>query len=380
MKAKKWLRLFFILMIVFYVGVGGIVIYLDPFFHYHAPLSSWSYELSDQRSQNDGITRHFEYDAIITGTSMAENFLTSEFDSLFGTDSVKLPYPGATFKEINDNLEVAFETHDEIRIVLRPLDYSHITEDKDAMRMDMGEYPEYLYDDNPFNDLEYLYNWDVVAYYILPMLEAKLKGEEGSITSFDDYSSSAEDECSKEAALTGISGFGVADEQEQLTEEEVIQIEENMEQNVIALARQHPETTFICFFPPYSAVWWGCLKEDGTLIKQIEAEEIAARMMLEETDNIRVYSFNLHDELIFDLDNYKDAGHYGAHVNSWILSWIEEGEGELTLENLDEYIAEETQLYLEYDYTQLLTEQQEEGTGDSQAADVLEGIHNEAVE
>ena len=93
MKAKTWLRAFLILILAFLVMIGGFVVYLDPFFHYHAPLGGWYYELGEQRSQNDGITRHFSYDAVITGTSMSENFKASEFDALFGTHSVKLPYP-----------------------------------------------------------------------------------------------------------------------------------------------------------------------------------------------------------------------------------------------------------------------------------------------
>ena len=51
--------------------------------------------------------------------------------------------------------------------MLRPLDYSHLAEDKDAMRQDMGEYPTYLYDRNLLNDVKYLYNRDVVFYLSL---------------------------------------------------------------------------------------------------------------------------------------------------------------------------------------------------------------------
>ena len=354
MKAKTWLQAFFILILVFLVLIGGLVVYLDPFFHYHAPRKGWYYELGDQRSQNDGITRHFSYDAIITGTSMSENFKTSEFDALFGTNSVKLPYPGATFREINDNLRVAFETHDGIRYVLRPLDYSHIVEDKDAMREDMGEYPTYLYDRNLLNDVKYLYNQDVLFYYLFPMLEKRLRGEPGGITSFDDYGSSCQDVCSKENALAGVESFGTAGEQASLSEEEIKKLKANMEQNVIGLAKEHPETTFLYFFPPYSAVWWGSLKEEGTLLKQIQAEKLAAQMMLEETDNIEVYSFNEHTEVVFDLDNYKDSGHYGPAVNSMILQWIAKGEGRLTEKKLEDYIQTETEIYLDYDYNQLL--------------------------
>lgn len=356
MTPQKWLRAFLIVIAAFLVLTGGLVAYLDPFFHYHAPLEGWYYELSDQRSQNDGITKHFTYDAVITGTSMAENFRTSEYDALFGTQSVKLPYPGATFKEINDNLKVAFATHDGIRYVLRPLDYSHITEDKDALREDMGEYPSYLYDDNLFNDVKYFYNRDVFTYYLVPMIGRKLRGDAGGVTSFDAYGWTGEDTYSREACLDGITEFGTAEEQEHLSEEELRMIRENMEQNVISLAQEHPETTFQYFFPPYSAAWWGKLKEQGTLLKQIEASRMAAEMMLEECSNIEVYSFNTNTGLVFNLDNYKDTGHYSPDVNSQILQWISSGEYRVTQENLEDYFRQEEDIYLNYDYPQLLEE------------------------
>lgn len=356
MKPRSWLIAFLTCILTLLVTLGALVVYLDPFFHYHEPIDGWYYVLSDQRSQNDGITRHFRYDAIITGTSMTENFRTTEFDELFGTSrSVKLPYPGATFKEINDNLKKAFSAQQKITYVLRPLDDSHLIEDKDAMREDMGEYPYYLYDSNLLNDVKYLFNRDMLLYYLLPMLQKKLRGESGGITSFDDYGNSRQDVCSRELALSGIQSFGTADEQKGLTQEERQTLQDNLEQNVISLAKEHPETTFLYYFPPYSAVWWGMLKQEGTLNRQVEAEQLATQLMLEETDNIQVYNFNLdHTEVIFRLDNYKDAGHYSSEVNSMILQWIAEGEGRVTKENLESFYQKEKERYLDYDYNLLL--------------------------
>ena len=90
MKAKKWF------LSCMSVLAGSILIMLlvfwifDPYFHYHKPFSFISYRLYDERYINDGISRHFDYDAIITGTSMAQNFKTSEVDALFGVESVKV--------------------------------------------------------------------------------------------------------------------------------------------------------------------------------------------------------------------------------------------------------------------------------------------------
>ena len=64
--------------------VAAVNMLIDPFLHYHAPLGGLQYPLKDERYQNDGIMRNYPYNAVITGTSMCQNFKPSEFDDLWG--------------------------------------------------------------------------------------------------------------------------------------------------------------------------------------------------------------------------------------------------------------------------------------------------------
>ena len=360
MRAKKWLKTFLILILMFLVAVGALMVVIDPFFHYHAPLQGLYYELGEQRSQNDGITKHFSYNAVITGTSMTENFKTSELDLLLGTQSIKVPYPGGTYKEIGDNLKTAFATHDDIQIVVRGLDYSHLVEDKDAMRTDMGTFPTYLYDNNLFNDVKYLFNNTALGVYALPTLLRYLRGESGGITSFDDYSATYGEKYSAAAALGDASpDMGQKAEQQALTDEEIQTLTDNVEQNVVEIAKENPDTTFYCFFTPYSAVWWGNLLCEGTLEKQVEAERIATKLMLE-VGNIRVFSFNMETEIITDLSNYMDAGHYSPKINSWMLSQFKAGNDEITKDNVDSYAKAQIGFYENFDYSSLYEQAKEQ--------------------
>lgn len=355
--AKKWYQLYIGILAALLVMIGAVVVILDPFFHYHAPLQGFYYRLSEQRYQNDGITKHFEYDSVITGTSMVENFRTSQFDGLFEAHSIKVPYPGATYREINDNLEKAFATHDRIRFVVRALDYSHLIEDKDLLRSDMGEYPDYLYDRNILNDVKYLYNGTVVGGYVAPMLLGRLSGSVlPGVESFDAYGMSTDTAYSPENALEGKTWFRWNDRDGQsisLTEADRMMLIQNVEQNVTALAKRHPETVFYYFFPPYSAVWFGSLIEEGSFEKQLEAERIASEMMLE-CGNIRVFSFSADREITCDLNNYKDAGHYGPWVNEYILECLRSGKYEVTSENLEAHLEEQRDLYYGMDFNSLL--------------------------
>ena len=49
--------------------------------------------------------------------------------------------------------------------------------------------------------------------------------------------------------------------------------------------------------------------------------------------------------MITDLNNYKDAGHYGEWVNSAMLRWMHDGVGLLTKENYQDYLKAERAFY-----------------------------------
>ena len=345
------------------IGVAGLVAFVDPFFHYHAPIEGFSYIMDNERYQNDGITRNFEYDAMITGTSMAENFKTSHFDELFGTDSVKIIYAGATYKEINDNLKISFDTGHALKYVLRPIDYSLLIRDKDEMRLDMGEYPVWLTNKNIFDDVKYLLNRDVIINYTLPALVKYFKGEEPGHTSFDEYSYTGDESVySRDVVLNGRDRFNDSSELVEVADEDVLTVTANVEQNIVSLAKEHPETTFIYYFPPYSMAYWGGLREEGELKKNLDLIKVAASLMLE-CDNIHVYCYGYRTDLTSNLDNYRDVAHYCPEINDLIeeeIAAMENGTDlsdsnkiRITEDNLDGYFDGLYELLENYDYNSL---------------------------
>ncbi len=354
MTEKKWTKLFILGMAVFVLLAGLTVGIIDPFFHYHAPLPGFYYVLDDQRSQNDGITRNFEYNAILLGTSHIEQFRSSYADELFGVDSVKLPYPGATLREMNEDLLRAFDTHDDIRLVIRTVDQSYLLDGKDAMHLEMGEYPTWLYNRNPFDDIRYWLNRDVLFKYCARTVLRRLSGVQPGHTSFDDYSAVDASYFSKKNAVGDRWSFDPAPEQmPSLTDEERESIRENVRQNINAVAGEHPETQFICFVPPESILRWGARAESGELMRQLEANEIAVQTMLE-CDNIRVFNFTAQPEIILDLDNYKDNVHYSTEIADRLLLYMSRGECEVTGDNA-EAVSEAVRTYFsEFDYNSVL--------------------------
>ena len=361
MSGKKWFYSCIILLVTSLVAIGGCVFWADPFFHYRKPREYFFYQLEEQRYQNDGITKNFDYDAIITGTSMTENFSASEFDSFFGTNSIKVPFSGATYREIEENLGVSYESGHSPKYVLRGLDYTLLVRDKDDLRLDMGEYPDYLTNKNPIDDVKYLLNRDAIITYTIPMIFKFIKGEEGGHTSFDAYSYTASQATySREMALLGRESFADPAKINEVTPKEEQMVKENINANVLSIAKEHPETTFLYFFPPYSMVYFGGLKQDGDLEKELAYKREAINMMLE-CDNIHIYSFTMETDITADLDRYRDQAHYDENVSSWIIEKIAEAEiGDvassyrITKENVQEYCDIEKDLLMNYDYNSLI--------------------------
>ncbi len=358
MKNKKIISMFICLLaivIIPLVAIGLLNASADPFFHYRAPKTDkYFYNIDNERGQNVGILNHFDYDAVITGTSMTQNFKSSQLDKLFGTHSIKVPLSGGTYSEINEQVCLAIMHNPNLRIVVRGLDMNMLMLHKDSTAADPDTYPQYLYDDNKLNDIKYLLNREVFFDYTLPMLiERGHKDFVPGITSFDDYQSWGDKFPSGYSAVcpNGLTNPDTSKDVH-LSDSARAKVIGNIQQNVTSLANGNPQITFYYFFTPYSAVWWRDLVEDGTIYQQIEAEQIAIEEMLA-CDNIKLFSFNTMTELTTDLSNYIEPKHYNALVNDDILTYMSDGVGLLTYDNYKDYLSSELALYTTLNYESL---------------------------
>ena len=326
-----------------------IMLTVDPYFHYHKPLKFLSYRLDNERYMNDGIMRNFDYDAIITGTSMTENFKTSQFDELFDKNSIKVPFSGGSYKEINNSIKRALDRKKDIKIILRGLDYGYILQDSEKMRYE--SYPEYLYDDNLFNDFKYLLNKDIIKKELKKII-IDTKNNKKS-TTFDEYANWEKYYIPGKKSVLSSQKRPIKEKgTKQLSKEEIQRLDKNIEKNVLDLPKKYPNVKFIYFITPYSIVYWDSLNQKGEVEKQIMSEKYMIEKILE-VSNIELYSFFYNYDIICDLDNYKDAGHYMGKINDKILEWISKKEYLLTKENYQEYINKNLEFYKNYNYDKI---------------------------
>ena len=348
MNGKKWSICLLSLWLVLLICAAVLTGVIDPFFHYHAPLESLEYPIHNQRYQNDGIVRHFSYDALITGTSMTENFKTSEFDTLFDCESIKVCYSGGTYEEITANVQKALERNPGIRYVVYGIEEWFLYAGKDLILAD-GEYPTYLYDENLFNDVQYLLNKEILCANTIEVLDYTRKGNK--TTSFDDYSS-WEFPTGREVLLESYNRPEIAAEPSVFTPELADTLRANLETNLLALAKAYPDTQFLLFFPPYSILNWDAHQQEGILDMHIDAMTLASEI-LTQADNIHLFSFYTDYETCTNLDNYRDIVHYHSGINSELLRRMHADEYRLTKENYKQHWEEVREFYQNYDYESL---------------------------
>ncbi|MCR5090923.1 MAG: hypothetical protein K6C08_15600, partial [Oscillospiraceae bacterium] len=212
----------------------------------------------------------------------------------------------------------------------------------------------YLYDDKVLNDVQYIFNRDVLFNRVYPMMTENDKPDfHGGITSFDTYSNWMKRVQFGHKALFP-DGITTAEPlaPKELTLNDVELIKSNIQQNVTSLAESYPDISFYYFFTPYSAAWWQSILYDGNLERQIQGERIVIEEILK-YDNIHLFSFNCLFDITTDLNNYKDMTHYGEWINSMILRYMHDGTCQITIDNYEQYLNDEYLFYLTYDYSKL---------------------------
>jgi len=306
---------------------GTLVIVVDPFFHFHGPLEGLEYPLKDERYINDGIQRHYEYEVMITGTSMSQNMRLSLVESLTGKEAVKTCYSSASFFELSRSMLRAIGYNPNLREIISSLDPSMMQ--TSPTEVSYEGIPDYLYDNNIFNDINYIFNKDVILKTIA-VLNYTRSGQ--TTTNLDDYGRyDIYHSFGKESILQTFTRAEKAENSEDVStmgNDYTAKATENVFENYITLARENPDVTFKFFIPPYSVYYWDNLDRKGTLYSTIEVEEHVVSLLLREP-NIEVYAFDDLYDITNNPDKYMDMLHYDGDTADIILESILMGEHRL---------------------------------------------------
>lgn len=352
---KKLFIQFFITVFTLLILIGGLVIIIDPFYHYHSPVAGIAVYMYHPVYQTPGAALHFEYDSAIVGTSMTENFRSSWFEEL-NLHTIKLSYSGAHSLDIRDILDKVYESGNEIKYIFMDInDYQLSTEPSQRYTNP----PKYLYNKAGWHDAEYLWNNDVF-WMSVGRVSENVTGHQPDLD--DAYTWDDPDLFGTEQVKESCRQFI-----DELIEEQIngslesYDIDEaykwcdgNLE-NIIPIIDAHPETEFIIFYPPYSILYWEELALSGQLEGMLQIYQHSIEEFMQH-DNVRVFYFQDEEEIITNLDNYRDISHHTPQINRYIFDCISNGEREITPENINEHFLNMYTIASEYPYDEIWAE------------------------
>ncbi len=310
--------------------MGAVVYAFDPFYHYHKPWFGLKAVLNDKEYQCIGTLRHFDYDALLVGSSVMENNDNTWYDEAYGVKSIKAIRSYGATADLCYLLDEAFDNQ-EIRYVFYNIDPSSLSSSAETTYESTG-CPMYLYDKNPFNDVQYLFNKDVLFEKIPYQVANSYMGDyqEGKSYNWAQWKNFSENDA--------LGLYFRPIKVHEMYEETYYQDELNA--NIALLTKRvedHPETQFIFFYPAYSMLWWDGIYRTGERDAYIY-NEIQMTKALLTYDNVRIFCFQDLEEVTTNLNYYMDSIHFSPEINKLMLDKIVAGENEMTLDNYEQML------------------------------------------
>ena len=339
----------------------ALTVWIDPFFHYHAPVPGFPYVVDNQLSQNPGMARNMIYDGLMTGSSMTVNFDTDDLDAAVGGHAIKLSSNGAYPKDIANVLTFAWEEDSRarraggLRHVFVAIDPASFTADPDEVKYPQ---PDYLYDRDPFDDVSYVLNKDVLLQYVLrPMAEH----DPTDLSIVYATTWQTEEYFGRDWVLSGFTRAERPAGQDGALPPDTYVARTNacLDADILPFVTAHPETEFYFFFPPYSILYWDNVIREDRMDATLAQYEMIGELLLAHP-NARVFYFQDMEDVVTDLANYSDYEHYSPEINRYMAACFGTGEHEVFPGGMRERLGRMRRIAEDFDYDALFAPDAEE--------------------
>lgn len=337
---KKFVCIATAFIFLFLGGAITINVLHDPLFQYRNPFGAKPFEDSDvyysflnATYQVPGMAKNFDYDTLITGTSMTQNFDSSYFDELMGTNALKLSLSGGNIHNISSVMKMALEHNPKLTKIYSSLDDFALEGDPNKVG---NQPPTYLLNENLFDDIEYILNKNVLINYTLNDLVITKQGKlltEPRDRIFTWYGIAyGEEKVLSQYSLSDINSTPLG------SDYYIPNAKCNLENWYLPLIEAYPEVEFNFFIPPYSCLAWNNTVRKNEVDAVLTMYTYATRRLLA-YDNVHVYCFAGIPSVEDNLWNYKDSAHYHARINDFMTEAFASNSYTLTLDSLEEQMA-----------------------------------------
>jgi len=343
---KKYVLIWLFTATAIFLFVVLVNYIVDPYQQYRkASFYPVLYE-KNQRYMLPGMIKNYDYDSIVIGSSMTQNFILSDVRKYLDFNKpIKLTPSSTTAYEAKQLIELAFK-YKKVRQVLYGLDLFAFIGKKDRVEKDVF-FPSYLYDNNIWNDYQYLCNFDIfiksLKSIIIPFFDTKnILYNYDYMWQWQHYFKKFRIERVYETYFRKIKFLKHNDD-----EKIFLEMKESFDANLLSIIQQHPETDFIIFYPPYSILTFKYWEKTGFLISSIKFKEYVFRK-LKKFKNVQIYDFQIEKNILYDLSNYRDYSHYHQKINIWMLKEIAKKHFIVTDKNIKKKVNTLKKIVIEY--------------------------------
>jgi len=303
-------------------AIYAFVVILDPFDTLaFSPPFDRSPITTNARYSFPALARSSAFDSIILGTSTSRLLRPAELDPLFGARFANLAMNSATAYE-QWRLGMLFARHHpDARVLLVGIDIVWCETGNDIAKYTERSFPEWMYDDDPWND--YLEQFNLYAveqagieFGVLTGLRPRPYGRDGYTDFLPD--DAVYDVARARAHLypNGLAAIAPVVPPVQMSAEERRALRFPALALLSDLLRAMPEAKKILFLVPYhlaaqprpgsreAIVWDEC---------KLRLAALAAA-----SPDTRLVDFMISSEVTRSDDNYWDPLHYRIHVSSWL--------------------------------------------------------------
>jgi len=318
---KKYLGVLLGTVTVTSVILIAINWWIDPLQFYRR--AAYPPHLSGQkRFQNPGLAKHYDYNAVVIGTSLSENFRAKLIKEKLGFDSMNLAMQGASSHEQSLVLQVALETG-KVKNVIWDVQYEYLRGDRKWVANYDGTFPSYFYDNNPLNEIHnYLLNVDTTKSSLKILL--KKYGvptyEEQNLE--DLYTWDKKKEFGK-ASVRKSWERAIALRptlEKQVPEYALANLNANFDINFLAVIKKHPEVTFYLYFPPFTPSYYlNVVTVSPAIFQNMLENKKYIFTQVRDLKNVQLYDFQTLPGMILNVENFCGAMHFNSNVNEYII-------------------------------------------------------------
>lgn len=299
MQEKKKFILVVVVSLIFLSIQGGIIYLVDPYLRYRKPIYNKIVGSTGSPALYPGILRNYEYNSVVLGTSMAQNFKVKDLNKDIGGNFINIAQSGAHISEILDLFEVAKEK--KIDNVVMSLD---IFSFQNLERASNTQKYLYLFQ-KPYSlrEYKYLFNIDSWMQIVRIVLKDNKNPYELGYWANDGYIFSKEEVLKNYKKADNIKKFNIEE------------MKQNYKEYLEKIIKKNPGIHFYFFYPPYSILSY---KNSGLDIEGfLEFKLFLSEELLKYT-NVILTDYQTEDKITFNLELYKDLTHYSPKINKFI--------------------------------------------------------------